>query len=65
MVVLGLTGRHGSPLSQLADIEMCTPGGRFADRTQELHIKVIHVLIELAERALYPELYRQDGLSDH
>jgi len=32
-------------------------GGRYADRVQELHIKVIHLLIELTERALAPQNY--------
>jgi D-sedoheptulose 7-phosphate isomerase len=32
--------------------------GRFADRVQELHVKVVHILIELVERALFPENYR-------
>lgn len=56
--VIALTGRPGSPLGQLADIEICTPAGvGFADRIQELHIKVIHILIELVERRLFPEHY--------
>jgi len=55
--VVALTGRRESPLGALADIEICTPVGVFADRVQELHIKVIHVLIELVERELFPELY--------
>lgn len=58
MTVIALTGRAASPLSPLADIEVCTPGGAFADRVQELHIKVIHILIELVERHLFPENYR-------
>ncbi|WP_089935173.1 SIS domain-containing protein [Candidatus Entotheonella palauensis] len=58
MVVIGLTGRPASNLGQLADIEICTPGGAgFADRVQELHIKVIHILIELVERGLFPGNY--------
>ena len=52
MPVIALTGRAGSPLVRLAQVEICTPAGRFADRVQELHIKVIHVLIELVEHAL-------------
>jgi D-sedoheptulose 7-phosphate isomerase len=52
MPVIALTGRPGSPLARLAQVEVCTPAGRFADRVQELHIKVIHVLIELVEHAL-------------
>jgi D-sedoheptulose 7-phosphate isomerase len=52
MPVVALTGRPGSPLARLAQVEICTPAGRFADRVQELHIKVIHVLIELVEHEL-------------
>lgn len=59
MTVIALTGRARSHLSRLADIEVCTPGGEFADRVQELHIKVIHILIELVERELFPENYRE------
>ena len=55
MRILSLTGREGSPIGAMADVDVCTPGGAFADRTQELHIKVIHILIELTERALTPE----------
>jgi len=56
--IIALTGRPESPLGALADIEICTPAGRFADRVQELHIKVVHILIELVERELFPENYR-------
>jgi D-sedoheptulose 7-phosphate isomerase len=49
MKVIALTGREGAALSQHADLTICTPAGRFADRVQELHIKVIHILIELIE----------------
>lgn len=52
--VIALTGRPDSVLEQNADICVCTPGGPFADRAQELHIKVIHILIEQIERELYP-----------
>ena len=51
-----LTGPR-SPLAAGADCVICTPGGRYADRVQELHIKVIHILIELIERDLFPENY--------
>lgn len=57
--VIALTGRQGSALGALADIDICTPAGRFADRVQELHIKVVHILIELVERVLFPENYRE------
>lgn len=55
--VIALTGKPGSELARQADIEIFTPPGQFADRIQELHIKVIHILIELVERSLFPENY--------
>jgi D-sedoheptulose 7-phosphate isomerase len=61
MKVIGLTGRPGSQLAQSADICICTSAGRYADRVQELHIKVIHILIELVERSLQPANYVTKG----
>jgi D-sedoheptulose 7-phosphate isomerase len=55
MTVVALTGRTGVPLGESADIVICTPGGRYSDRAQELHIKVIHILIALIERALFTD----------
>lgn len=59
MHIVALTGRPNSTLGALADIEICTPAGRFADRVQELHIKVVHILIEMVERDLFPANYRE------
>ena len=58
MKVVGLTGKFDSPLAQKADVAIVTPAGRWADRVQELHIKCIHIWIELVERQLAPENYR-------
>lgn len=59
MFTIGLVGASGSPLGQIVDIEIATTGNSgYADRIQELHIKVIHILIELVERELNPENYR-------
>ena len=58
MTVIALTGKPGSGLESVADIAIPAPGGRYADRTQELHIKIIHILIELIERAMFPGNYR-------
>lgn len=55
--VIGLTGGRGSPMSALCDVHICTPGGAFADRVQELHIKVLHILIEIVERHFFPGNY--------
>lgn len=57
MTVVAMTGRAGSPITEWADIAVVTPAGRWADRVQELHIKVIHILIELVERELDAQNY--------
>lgn len=59
--VVGLTGRTNSELEPLTDICVSCPAGEFSDRVQELHIKVIHNLIELIERHFYPENYSRNG----
>lgn len=57
VTVISLTGKPESTVGQLADIDICTPAGRYSDRVQELHIKVIHILVEMVERSLFPENY--------
>ncbi|MCM2566643.1 SIS domain-containing protein [Janthinobacterium kumbetense] len=52
MIVVGLTGRAGSALDVMADVSICTKAGQFADRVQELHIKMLHIIIELIEEKL-------------
>lgn len=61
MTVVALTGVPTSVLGASADVCIATPGGEFADRAQELHIKVIHVLLELIERHFFPENYASGG----
>lgn len=55
--VIALTGKMNEDFLNLADVYIRTPGGAFADRVQELHIKVIHILIEMTERHFHPENY--------
>lgn len=57
MRIIGLHGRSGSPLAKVCDFDICTPAGAFADRVQECHIKVVHILIEIVERSLFPRNY--------
>lgn len=47
-----LTGKDGGKLAGLADIEIRVPHFGYADRIQEIHIKVIHILIRLIEQQL-------------
>jgi D-sedoheptulose 7-phosphate isomerase len=58
--VIALTGRANSELEGLADLCISCPVGPFADRAQELHIKIIHILIELIERHFYAENYEEE-----
>lgn len=49
MHVVGLTGKDGGRLAPLCDVEVRIPHNGYADRVQELHIKVIHALIDHIE----------------
>jgi D-sedoheptulose 7-phosphate isomerase len=49
MKIVALTGKDGGKLAALADIEIRAPHTPYADRAQEIHIKVIHALIDLIE----------------
>ncbi|GAA4828471.1 D-sedoheptulose 7-phosphate isomerase [Algivirga pacifica] len=53
MKTVVLTGKDGGKLGQLADIEIRVPHFGFADRIQEIHIKVIHILIGLIEQQVF------------
>ena len=48
--VVSLTGKDGGKLSDLSDIEIRVPHFGYSDRIQEIHIKVIHILILLIEK---------------
>lgn len=52
MKVVALTGKTGGLLGGMADVEIRVKGGTFSDRVQEVHIKVIHILIGLIEKGL-------------
>ncbi len=57
MHVISLTGQGGSALGALASVDISAGKSAFADRVQEVHIKIIHILIELIEREFCPENY--------
>jgi D-sedoheptulose 7-phosphate isomerase len=48
--VISLTGKDGGKLASLSDVEIRVPHFGFADRIQEVHIKVIHIMIMLIEK---------------
>lgn len=49
IIVVGLTGKDGGKLAPLCDVEVRVPWNGYADRVQEIHIKVIHSLIDYIE----------------
>jgi D-sedoheptulose 7-phosphate isomerase len=49
MKVVALTGKDGGKLKPLADVCINVPHFGYADRIQEVHIKIIHILILLIE----------------
>ena len=51
MSVIALTGRGGGSLRSLSDVVIDVPWDGYADRVQEVHIKVIHAWIDLIEQA--------------
>ena len=52
MKIVALTGKNGGLLADLCDVEIRVPFFGFADRVQEVHIKIIHSLIHLIELKL-------------
>lgn len=52
MKTIVLTGKDGGKMAGLADIEIRVPHFGYADRIQEIHIKIIHILIQLVEKEM-------------
>lgn len=50
-----LTGKNGGKLATMADLEIRVPHQGYADRIQEVHIKIIHILILLIEKMVTPQ----------
>ena len=51
--IIGLTGKSGGSMATLCDVEIRAPQSEYADRAQEIHIKVIHALIDYIENNLH------------
>jgi D-sedoheptulose 7-phosphate isomerase len=49
MKIIALTGKDGGKLKDHCDVEIRAPWSEFADRAQEIHIKIIHSLIHFVE----------------
>ncbi|PQJ67705.1 D-sedoheptulose 7-phosphate isomerase [Photobacterium angustum] len=55
MKTIALTGKDGGKMAGLADVEIRVPHFGYADRIQEIHIKIIHILIMLVEKEMAAE----------
>ena len=53
---VGLLGRDGGKMRGMADLAIVIPA-QTSDRIQEMHIKLIHTVIETVERQLFPQNY--------
>jgi D-sedoheptulose 7-phosphate isomerase len=53
---IALLGRNGGALKEMCDHHVIAPGAT-SDRIQEIHIKIVHTLVEVIERALFPDHY--------
>ncbi len=53
MRIVALTGKDGGKIAQLCDAEIRAPYSKYSDRVQEIHIKVIHSLINYIEKNIH------------
>ena len=57
ITTVGLLGKGGGELLDRVDVSIVVPLATTSDRIQEVHIKVIHIVIEAVERRLFPDNY--------
>lgn len=55
--IIFLSGKENCAVTELCNVSIITSAGDWADRVQELHIKILHIFIEGIERSLFPESY--------
>lgn len=51
MKIIGLTGKDGGHMRDRCDVSIVVPWHAYSDRIQEIHIKIIHILIECIENS--------------
>ena len=55
---LALLGKDGGKLAGKCDYEFIIPG-KTSDRIQEIHMIILHIVIEVVERIMFPENYKK------
>ncbi|MCX5773171.1 MAG: SIS domain-containing protein [Fusobacteria bacterium] len=56
MSTVGVLGKDGGKIKGLCDYEFIVEG-KTSDRIQEVHMMILHIVIEALERELFPENY--------
>lgn len=57
MKTVALLGKGGGKAREQVDVPIVVPLAQTSDRIQELHIKVLHIVIEAVEREMFPGNY--------
>ena len=55
---VALLGKDGGKIAGKCDFEFIIPG-KTSDRIQELHMIILHIVIEVVERTMFPENYEK------
>ena len=50
MIIIGLSGADGGEMAEYCDVMTRVPYSAYSDRIQEVHIKIIHCLIQFIEK---------------
>ena len=58
MKTVALLGKDGGKLKGMCDYEFIIPG-ETSDRIQEIHMMILHIIIEGVERIMFPENYKK------
>ena|SRR5690349_2692382 len=57
IATVGLLGKGGGKARGMVDVPIVVPRAETSDRIQEVHIKVLHIVIEAVERRMFPGNY--------
>jgi len=57
ITTIGLLGKGGGKARGMVDVPIVVPRAETSDRIQEVHIKVLHIVIEAVERRMFPGNY--------
>jgi D-sedoheptulose 7-phosphate isomerase len=61
---IAFLGKTGGFTKNIADVEIIIEGFETSDRIQEAHMCMIHIIIEMVERRLFPSLYFTENLKN-